>query len=46
KIFTEKGAAMDTFYVSETSGGKILDPARQKKVQLALTAAIGALGAA
>jgi [protein-PII] uridylyltransferase len=46
KIFTEKGAAMDTFYVSETNGGKILDPARQKKVQLALTAAIGALGAA
>jgi [protein-PII] uridylyltransferase len=46
KIFTEKGAAMDTFYVSEASGGKILDAARQKKIQFALTAAIGALDAA
>ncbi|MFM2082887.1 MAG: hypothetical protein RL380_1578 [Verrucomicrobiota bacterium] len=46
KIFTEKGAALDTFYVSEVGGGKILDATRQKKIQLSLAAAIGALDAA
>jgi [protein-PII] uridylyltransferase len=40
KICTEKGAAMDTFYVSELAGGKLLDPARQEQVRSALCAAI------
>ena len=45
KIFTEKGAAMDTFYVSELDGGKILNASRQKNIKLSLAAAIGALDA-
>ena len=32
KICTEKGAAIDSFYVSEESGGKILLPERQKAI--------------
>lgn len=45
KICTEKGAAMDTFYVSETTGGKITDATRQRLIEKALRTAIGALDA-
>ncbi len=43
KIFTEKGAAMDTFYVSELDGRKIADAGRQKNIERALLAAIAKL---
>ncbi len=33
KIVTEKGAAIDTFYVSEQDGRKILDPGRQEFIE-------------
>ena len=46
KIFTEKGAALDTFYVSELSGEKILGRQRQQEVEMALRLAVGALAAA
>ena len=46
KIFTEKGAAMDTFYVNEIGGGKILDAHRLQNIGRSLRAAIGALDAA
>ena len=40
KILTEKGAALDTFYVSELPGGKITDPIRQLAITRALREAI------
>ncbi len=36
KILTEKGAAIDTFYVAERNGSKVLDPERQKAIKLRL----------
>jgi [protein-PII] uridylyltransferase len=33
KILTEKGAAIDTFYIAERNGAKVLDPERQKAIQ-------------
>lgn len=33
KISTEKGAAMDSFYVTEHNGAKILQPEREKVIQ-------------
>ena len=44
KIVTEKGAAIDTFYVIETNGGKILDLGRQEFIQRKLLDAINRLG--
>ena len=36
KILTEKGAAIDTFYVAEQNGLKILDPERRRHVEAML----------
>jgi len=33
KILTEKGAAIDTFYIAERDGSKVLDPERQKAIK-------------
>ena len=46
KICTEKGAAIDIFYVHETGGRKILAPECQKKIENKLRQAIHALDAA
>jgi [protein-PII] uridylyltransferase len=43
KIVTEKGAAIDSFYVRELDGGKILAPERQKNIETKLLQAIQAL---
>ncbi|MCL4178866.1 MAG: [protein-PII] uridylyltransferase [Verrucomicrobia bacterium] len=43
KIQTEKGAAIDSFYVRERPQGKVLDPARQAEVIRQLGDAIGGL---
>lgn len=43
RIVTERGAAMDSFYVREINGGQISQPARQAAVELALRNAIGQL---
>jgi len=40
KISTEKGAAIDSFYVSERDGAKILEPGRQGEIERRLRAAI------
>jgi [protein-PII] uridylyltransferase len=40
KISTEKGAAIDSFYLTERWGAKILDPHRQAEVKQKLQAAI------
>jgi [protein-PII] uridylyltransferase len=45
RIVTERGAAMDSFYVREINGGQINGPSRQAEVELALRAAIGQLEA-
>jgi [protein-PII] uridylyltransferase len=45
KISTEKGAAIDSFYVSEQDGAKILSPDRQRQIEQRLRAAIGRLAA-
>jgi len=46
KILTEKGAAIDSFYVREIDGGKILDPERQSAIERKLQQAIAGLDAA
>jgi [protein-PII] uridylyltransferase len=46
RICTEKGAAIDSFYVQEIGGGKILAPERQKNIERRLRQAIHALDAA
>jgi [protein-PII] uridylyltransferase len=43
KICTERGAALDSFYVRELSGGKILDPDRHRHIEQHLCRAIHAL---
>jgi [protein-PII] uridylyltransferase len=43
RIVTERGAAMDSFYVREINGGQIIQTARQAVVELALRSAIGQL---
>ena len=44
RILTEKGAAIDSFYVREMDGGKILSLERQKAIQRRLLHAINRLG--
>ena len=44
KIVTEKGAAIDTFYVTEPDGQKILDAGRQEFIARKLRDAISKLG--
>ncbi|MGN6553934.1 MAG: [protein-PII] uridylyltransferase [Verrucomicrobiota bacterium] len=43
KILTEKGAAIDSFYVRELDGRKVLNEARQKSIGRKLRAAINSL---
>ena len=43
RIVTERGAAMDSFYVREIGAGQITQPARQAAIELALRNAIGQL---
>jgi [protein-PII] uridylyltransferase len=43
KILTEKGAAIDSFYVREIDGGKILAPERQRAIERKLHQAIRSL---
>jgi [protein-PII] uridylyltransferase len=45
KISTEKGAAIDSFYVREVDGGKILSPERQRNIERRLRQAIHSLEA-
>jgi [protein-PII] uridylyltransferase len=40
KISTDKGAAMDSFYVTERNGAKILRPEREKAIQQKLRLAV------
>jgi hypothetical protein len=40
RICTEKGAAIDSFYVQEIGGGKILHSERQKTIERRLRHAI------
>ena len=40
KISTEKGAAIDSFYVTEHNGAKVLLPEREKAIQLKLRHAV------
>jgi [protein-PII] uridylyltransferase len=44
KIVTEKGAAIDTFYVIEPDGGKILDTGRQEFIRRKILDSISTLG--
>jgi [protein-PII] uridylyltransferase len=44
RILTEKGAAIDSFYVRELDGGKILATERQQAIQRRLLHAIDSLG--
>jgi len=44
KICTEKGAAMDSFYISGPDDGKVDDPVRQGEIDSRLRAAIQKLG--
>jgi [protein-PII] uridylyltransferase len=43
KICTERGAALDSFYVRELTGGKVLDPERHRAIEHHLQHAIHAL---
>src|SRR6185312_11539039 len=43
KISTEKGAAIDSFYVSERDGSKVLGAERQREIVRKLSAAIARL---
>ena len=43
RIVTERGAAIDSFYVREIGGGQVTDRMRQIAIELALRAAIGQL---
>ncbi|MEI8314570.1 MAG: [protein-PII] uridylyltransferase [Verrucomicrobiota bacterium] len=43
KVFTEKGAAIDTFYVQDHTGQKITAPDQLDKIKTQLTAAIALL---
>ncbi|MBC8096480.1 MAG: [protein-PII] uridylyltransferase [Akkermansiaceae bacterium] len=43
KILTEKGAAIDSFYIRELDGGKILSEARHKNIERKLRSAIHSL---
>ena len=43
RICTEKGAAIDSFYVREVDGGKIVAAERQKAIERTLRAAIARL---
>jgi [protein-PII] uridylyltransferase len=43
KICTERGAALDSFYVRELAGGKVLDPERHRSIERRLRHAIHAL---
>ena len=45
KICTERGAAMDNFYVRELSGGKVVEPERHRAIERRLRQAIHALDA-
>jgi [protein-PII] uridylyltransferase len=44
KIVTEKGAAVDSFYVNEVGDGKIMKPERQREIGDQLLQAIKSLG--
>ena len=46
RILTEKGAAIDTFYVQETGGGKVLSAEHRKAIERRLTHAIARMDAA
>jgi len=43
KILTEKGAAIDSFYVRERDGGKIVKPERQHAIERKIRSAIQSL---
>jgi [protein-PII] uridylyltransferase len=45
KICTERGAALDSFYVRELTGGKVLEPERHRSIERRLRHAIHALDA-
>ena len=45
KICTERGAALDSFYIRELSGGKVLAPERHRSIEHRLRHAIHALDA-
>lgn len=44
KISTERGAAIDSFYVKEADGAKLLEKSRQEEVRLALERSISQIG--
>ena len=44
RIATEKGAAFDSFYVTDPEGGKITDEARLRQLQTSLIAAATGAG--
>jgi [protein-PII] uridylyltransferase len=45
RIVTERGAAIDSFYISDVDGGKLLEPEKQAAVSRRLQAAISQLQA-